>query len=532
MTGGCGLVRRSSAKGWAFSTVKPARKAFRTVAFAAFLATGMLGGDAYAQALRPLWEGALGMPLSPGRQMWEPRRPTTLLGRDRFVITMSGQAADLLGRKYAGGADRGYSIGLNGSTVATWDYGTTGIWALGSGQTQEWSDPDGVYSLSPSPKIGLMAISHAKRTESGWELAASILRSSFSLGDTFTFDRFPSSGDLLKRRYLYDLLPEAIGSDVGYDALGDKLDLVVDMARDTPFGKLGVAGTYWNAGMDWMTRHHNTISSPVYNRRYLADRLYVVGDGEGDWDGFSGEARWQHVVSGAPTEVRAGRSTWSGHTGLWLSNPARFPSGDGGTQTIEPPTWFYNTLDVDSWNVAAETEWHYTQALLFRGTGEWVRYDFASAVFARTPVLNIDRVNGQTRPIDHEVTFDLQGETDVVALNAVAVWTPMNSPWTWNLGLGLVQVDGGADVIYQPHTTGFNTSGSTARWEWNSLRLAYAQLSGSRRLTSQISVGYLYRQYLPVSGGWSRAGEPVGVPAEIHGVGLGSMFQVSASMSL
>ena len=508
----------------------------RHIAAAALLAAlaSAMPGRAPAQALQPMLEGFLGAPLEPNAGYWEYHRPTTLLERSQFVITMSGQVADLLGREYSGGgADRGFALGINGGAVAKWDYGVTGVWALGGGQTQRWSDADGIYHLTPSPKLGLMIVSHAYRSDGGWEYAGTFHRASFSLSDTFVFDRYPTTDDPLKARYLYSLIPDAIGPEVEYDAVGDRLQFIGEVARPTRIGHVAMSARLWGAEGDWVTRHTNTIYAPGNDATYLAGRK--TGDGFASWSGRAMETHWSGKLrDDLSCALHTGWSDWSGKAGTWLRDPATAPVEKQPEleRVLESNKWLADTIAVSAWSAGAFGTWRRSRSITYTGSFVWERHAFDTQAFGRTPALNIDRAEGSVRTIEHRADVAIDGHTTVLSFKASARYIPETRPWSGSIGAGLVHLTGSADVLYDPLTVGFHTAGSHEVWSWNALRLGYIDVAATRRFTSQITVTYSLRQYVPLSGSWSSTGGATEFPGELSGIQFGSLHQLTAALAL
>jgi|GEM_PF-2295739 len=494
------------------------------------LGAGILSASS-ADPLGVVAEGVLGIPLAPGRTFWDYRTPTTLLERKSFVVAVSGQVSDLLNRKYLSGrADKGYSIGVSGGAVARWEYGVSGIWALGSGQSQSWSHPTGLYTLTPSPKIGVMAVSHAWK-RGPWALGGTIYRTSFSLTDTFVFERFPRSSDQVVNRYLYDLLPAAIGKSIAYDALGDRLLFYGDLLRTTAIGQFGLVLNGWWAGADWLTQHTNTISDTRYDRFILAGTK--TGDGHGGWHGTGLEGRWRTPLSRKmDVELRAGRGRWSGDAHMWLRNPVETEQGAYSVAELEPRDWGQDSVSATSWNVKIGTGWHHSEATTFAAEATWQRHTFATTAFGRTPVLNLDLTPRGFAVIQQAASVGLDGSLDALAIDLFLSRHPQQANWGWEIGMGVAQFDGTAKTRFAPQTIGFRSSPSHHTWEWSAVRLAYAELAYNRQITQQIFLTYSYRQYLPLSGTWKRDGTSATIPGGVSGIKFGSMHQLRVAMRL
>lgn len=501
------------------------------------LAAGLpLPSSALAGALGPAIEGILGVPTGPGDEFWNYGQPTTLLERAKFVVSVSGQAANLLARKYRSGqADHGYTLGIGGGAIMQWEYGVTGVWALGSGQSQDWTAPNRLYHLSPSPKIGFMAASHAVRF-GGWAFGGTFYRSSFSLNDTFVFNRFPQTSDPQLDRYLYSLLPRGLGRQIGYDAIGSRMLFLADIRRATPIGQFGVAVNGWLASVDWITQHENTIpaTDALYDRSYLAGTKQ--GDGHGGWHGVGVEGRWDGTLrEGVTAELRLGRGRGSGDANLSLRNPSLLPDGNGRFEReIESPDWGHDTLSVRTWSAGATTKWQPGPATTLAMNVDWARYDFGTQAFGRTPALSIDYVPQEEMavPIEQAARVDLDGHASAVGFDVALARHERSSPWSWRLGAGILQLDGTAHGLVVPEVLGFEAQQSEHDWSWSALRLAHVELQAKRQLTSQISLGYSFRQYIPLSGDWRRDGKHAAMPGGISGLRFGSVHQVVASMSL
>ncbi|HQE62172.1 MAG TPA: hypothetical protein PLV10_07865, partial [Candidatus Latescibacteria bacterium] len=68
-----------------------------------------------------------------------PEEPTSLLGRHRFVVSLSTVLGRSLSPDYGNGiVGESYAAGLGEGATVGWDYGVTGVWALGAGQTLRW----------------------------------------------------------------------------------------------------------------------------------------------------------------------------------------------------------------------------------------------------------------------------------------------------------------------------------------------------------------------------------------------------------
>jgi hypothetical protein len=497
------------------------------------MATGWSATAINAQPMRPIFEGVLGIPTEPGDDLWDPHSPTSLLTRNRFIVTMAGQAADPLDRDLGGGrGDSGFSLGVNGGAIVQWDQGVTGVWVLGSGQRRTWNDRDGSYRVAPSPKIGLMTVSHAKRTESGWEIGGTLERSSFSLKDTFHFIRYPTSSDPDVSRYLYDLLPNAIGPDVDYEGIGSRFGLGSEIARDTRIGRLSAGGDYWRADSDWMTRHFNTMDDPQLDRSYLFGPK--IGDGRGKWSGYHVNAAWHgEIRENLSLGVLVERGNLDGNFRLRLRNPARLPDQNGYLQRIvESATWLADTLDVTSESLAFSSKWQYSESTQFLGDVGFTQYRFDTQAFGRTPVLNLDRGAGRSQIIDHAAHVRLDGDSRVFSIEGGMDHKTTGQRWRLFLSVGLMQIDGGTDTYYIPRTAGFTANTSNHRWTWKALRLGYLESRVTKRITSQIYVSYLLRQYLPLGGTFQRSEQPASLPGDANGVRLGSLHQIRASLSL
>lgn len=477
-------------------------------------------------------EGTLGIPLGPDQGFWSYRTPTSLLARQQFVIAVSAQAADVLNRQYrTGRQDQGYALGVSGGAIARWEYGVTGVWALGSGQAQQWTHPTGLYSLSPSPRVGLMAVSHAWG-KGAWAFGGTIYRTSFSLSDTFVFERFPTSSDRNLNTYLVKLLPEAIGKTVDYDALGNRLAFFGDAARRTPVGTFGLVLSAWTASADWLTQHTNTITDTNLNRNYLAGSK--TGDGHAGWHGTAAEARWHSPSTRQlAAELRVGRGSSSGNAAMWLRTPARALSADGEhVVDLEPRDWANDAVTSKSWTLGLGTHWTPSAGVTVSADLAWGTHRLMTEGFARTPVLTLVQGTKGVEPVHQGASFGLEGWLDVLGTEATVSHHPATGRWEWEATLGMVRFDGAADTDVRPVTVGFTRKPSNHSWTWHALRLAYGEVSATRQMTQQISLTYAVRQYLPISGSWGRDGSATGAPGAVSGIRLGSMHQVRAAMRL
>lgn len=473
-------------------------------------------------------EGVLGVPLEPGASYWDYRTPTTLLDRKQFDVFASGDVADLLARTYrTGRSDGGYAIGVSGGAVAPWQYGVTGVWALGSGQSQTWHQPTGLYTLTPSPKIGALALSHAWK-HGPWAVGGTIYRTSFSLSDTFVFNRFPTSSNRQENEYLYDLLPAAIGPTIAYDAIGNRVAFYADGARSTPIGTFGAVLCGWYADADWITEHTNTITDTQYGDNYLAGPK--DGDGHGGWNGTSAEVRWSVAPIGRFTsEVRVGRAGWRGDATMWLRNQAILQVDQTTDLYLEPRDWGIDSVTSDSWRSSAMASYEVTPTTRVRASLDWERHNLSTSAFGRTPVLGL--LSGYA-PIEQGAYAGLDGRLTAVDVRLTAQHRPETGPWAWDAGLGVVQFDGWANTSVEPVTVGFQASSSAHHWALSGLRLGYVDVEISRFMTQQIRLTYSLRQYVPISGSWRRDGVASAPPGGIKSVNFGSLHELRVEMQL
>jgi len=490
------------------------------------LAVCIWSGSA-AEPLAVALEGILGMPIGPGPDYWDYNTPTSLLGREHFVVSVSGRASDLMSRQYASGrADRGFALGVSGGGVASWDYGVTGLWALGSGQARTWAAGSGAYELSPSPKVGVMAMSHAME-RGALSGGFTVHRASFSVADALTINEFPRSAtNGLANRYLYDLLPRAIGNEVGYDALGSRLELLGEIRYASPLGRIAFVASWAKGAADWLTHHESLVPLIAGPKN---------GSGQADWRSWSFEGRWG--VDVAPTlaaEVNAGRGYQSGEAFTWLRNPARVVIDDGkDIQEIEPRTWGHVNLDGRSHSAGLNVRWLPSGATTVGARAGWQRLSPAVSAYGRTPVLDV--VEGQGiyyRGVEQAVFTGLNAEVRILSAGAEATHRTPSSAWSWRLGIGAMDIGGHADTSFDPQTMYFEAQPEQHRWSWHRLRLLHVDVGAVRQLTSQISVGYSVRQYVPLSGEWERDGTLRDSPGGVSGLSIGSMHSLRASMKL
>ncbi len=285
---------------------------------ALMFALAVAASSAYGAALTTAVEGFLGIPVEPAR--WDYRVPSTILAPEGFSLSFGGGLADLLTQQHRGGHENhGYAVGVTGGALVGWDYGTTGIHVVGSGQSREWNDPEGMYRLTPAPKVGVMTITHAYQ-HGPWVLGATLYRSSFSVTDEFIFNRFPRSADPEVNRHLWDLIPNAVGNTIGYNLLGTHFSGRAQAGYRSPIGSLSIIGAAWTGELDGVLQYENTLSDTAHYRYLLGG--YKEQTGWGDWDGTSIGGRWSlGIGSLGEAALEYEHADWSGSSSTTSGTP-------------------------------------------------------------------------------------------------------------------------------------------------------------------------------------------------------------------
>ena len=482
-----------------------------------------------AGGLSRVLEGAAGQRMEPAE--WDYRVPSSVLGTRGMAVSFGTGAAYLLNREYDGSqGDNGYALSLQLGVRGAWDYGTTAIWISGGGQSQEWADPDGVFHLSPGAKTGAMAITHAY-SNGDWSFGGTIYRASLSLTDEFEFDRFPQSGDHATNTYLYDLLPEAIGNTIDYSMAGTHFAGFLEARKRTEIGALAVIGGGWMGDVDVATRHVNAISDPNADNPLL--RGAKNGVGIGDWRGWSLEGRWAATWQSFPEmEAWYGQGSWKGDGMLGLADrPYRFSETTGG-EYLEPLDLAAAEIHTDAQQAGVEASWGDSRGIAWSAGGHWGKYSLSANAWGSTPTLMLVGEEGSSVPV-----YQRCGSLTDIDLTVVEGRTAVQTtiPGTrWNAGgmLGLVWSKG--DLRFQtfPYTMLMHAEETDTRWQWSSLWLGYVEANLSRMLTSQISVAYTFRQYVPLGGSWSKNGASSGAPGGITGIRLGGLHTLRMTLNL
>ena len=487
---------------------------------------------AAAGAVTKAVEGALGVPIEPAD--WDYRLPASILSPEGFSLSFGGGLANLLAQRYAGGAaNSGYAIGVTGGALIGWEYGTTGFHVVGGGQSREWNDPEGVYRLTPTPKVGVMAMTHAYKN-GPWVLGGTLYRSSFSLTDNFEFLRYPRSSDPLVNQYLWDLIPRAVGNTVAFDVLGTHLSAHGQIMLESPIGDFSVVGGAWTGDLDGVTQYRNTLSDSLYYRYLLQGTKEQTA--WADWDGTSLGGRWE-LEPGRVGKFAAwyGVSDWSGRFLMNLRDPAVRSLDQSGLYYtyLEHVETGYGGFDMEGWHVGGAWEGNIAGPLRAGVSVDVSRSTFTLDVWGATPVLTIVADEGAGgQPLYHSATVTTSGAFNTVNGEVFAKYETPESPWAVRATLGLARFDGSADVLVEPSTMYFNSSDTQTDVRWSALQLGYIELAPSRMMTAQFELSYRYRLYVPLSGRWEKNGAPASFPGDATDVSLGGLHMIRATLRL
>ncbi|HPU83832.1 MAG TPA: hypothetical protein PLE60_00655 [Candidatus Latescibacteria bacterium] len=478
-----------------------------------------------------LVDGFCGVRTSPPSELWVPEEPTSLLGRHRFVVSLSTVLGRSVSPDYVNGVTgESYAAGLGEGATMGWDYGVTGVWALGAGQSLRWVSSDRFYRVSPSPKIGAMALSHAWERGS-WSIGGTAKRHSFSLTDDFQFVRFPRSSNVQINNFLYNHLETAIGRTISYDALGNNVIFVGDARWKTPFGTFGVMLSAHDASLDAVTEHRNTIVDTLYSRHLLNG--VKNGDLNGTWSGIGATLAWDgRVRPDLSFGLRCGRSETSGDAVMWIRNPSEFPDGHGYTYKLEPRVWGLDTLSFKNRHFSLRTSFNPAVSTEIECLFSWQGGSVENGAFGQTPVLTIDAVGDTVLPISQGAFATVQGSFEGISILATVRHSPGSQPWSFEGSIGYVRVSAHADFSAIPRATGFDLSSRATTWDLNAARLGYCALGFTRRVTSQFYLTYSVRHLFPLSMDWRRNGARDPAPGGLTGFRFGSLHEMSASMVL
>ncbi len=478
-----------------------------------------------------LVDGLGGVRTSPRSELWMPEEPTSLLGRHRFVVSLSTVLGRSLSPDYGNGiVGESYAAGLGEGATVGWDYGVTGVWALGAGQTLRWVNPNRFYRVSPSPKIGAMALSHAWERGS-WSIGGTAKRHSFSLTDDFQFVRFPRSSNVQINSFFYDHLETAIGRTISYDALGNNLMFVGDTRWKTRFGTFGVMLSAHNASLDAVTEHRNTIADTLYSRHLLNG--IKNGDLNGTWSGTGATLAWDGTFRpGWSYGFRCGESQTSGDAVMWIRNPSEFPDGHGYTYKLEPRVWGLDTLSMKNRHFSLRTSFDPAVSTGIECLFSWQGGSVVNGAFGQTPVLTIDAVGDTVLPVSQGAFATVQGSFEGISILATIRHTPGNEPWSVEGSVGYVRVSAHADFSAVPRTTGFDLSSRATTWDLKAARFGYCAFVFTRRVTSQFYLTYSVRHLFPFSMDWHHNGARDSAPGGLTGFRFGSLHEMSARMVL
>ena len=505
----------------------------RTVVFSLFtvaLVSGPCYGFGRAGGLSHALEGVAGMNLEPVQ--WNYRVPSSLLYEEGMAVSFGGAGAYLLNPEYGDGTgDAGYAMSLNFGVRGAWDFGTTGIWITGGGQSRTWNDPGGVYHLTPGVKLGSMTMTHAHRTDN-WFFGGTIYRASFSLKDEFIFDRFPSSSSSQANAAFYSLLPEAIGNTINYDIVGTHLAGFLEIQRRTEIGHLGVVAGGWSGSSDVASRHINTISSTDYDNPLLQGPKNIFG--YLDWRGWSFEGRWESSWATLPgIQLWGGKGFWKAGGEAGLSDRAYREQSNGWAEYLEPSG--LGDIDGHTDMIQGGAEVHWASGSAVWSTALHIgRYTFTAEGWGCTPTLRMvpDSEMDKSIPVYQAAVFGFDGTMNVAELRVTGRGMIPGTHWQVQGSTGLIRSGGELVSDIVPHTMLYQADESHTTWKWQGLYLGYVEISPSRALTRQLKLVYTFRQYIPLRAEWQRNGSSSGPPGEITGVQFGGLHTLRLVLSL